>query len=273
MPNAHYDSAFARFYSQVQEIHDTPLGQELYDARTYQSSNEARRLLNALDKLYSTVCDIRSDHGSQGPSAVWNPKILARHQPFNDPNGQTPPRTPSPMPQVSALEIEIEELKKKTEKSDMELDKTSFRLEEYREKFSEANDTIESLRYQLALEYKSDRMYDLAAEQFDSLSRLKEKQVSQKKLKKDEACARLAEEFQLRYIYQKGNMLLQDARYAEAEHASRHVLERRKKIHNDDRTKRQHLSEAQLQLCTALRSQIIISAKIALGPLGVPRPD
>lgn len=116
-------------------------------------------------------------------------------------------------------------------------------------------------------------MYDLAAEQFDSLSRLKEKQVSQKKLKKDKAGERLAEEFQLKYIYQKGNMLLQDARYAEAEHASRHVLERRKKIHNDDRTKGQHLREAQLQLCTALRSQIIISAKIALGPLGVPRPD
>ncbi len=177
------------------------------------------------------------------------------------------------MPQVSALEIEIEELKKKTDKSDMELDKTSLRLEEYREKFSEANDTIESLRYQLALEYKSNRMYDLAAEQFNSLSRLKEKQVSQKKLKKDKAGARLAEEFQLKYIYQKGSMLLQDARYAEAEHASRHVLERRKKIHNDDRTKRQDLREAQLQLCTALRSQIIISAKIALGPLGVPRPD
>ena len=248
-------TAFAEFYSRVQEIRDSVLGQNLYDTRTYHSSNDARHLFQALEKLNNTVENIRVEYGIQGPNAGWNPRVLARNGAYSNPNGQTPPHNPSSQPQGSAHGSEINELREQAEKRNEELDQAKFKLDQLRQETSDANETIESLRHQLASEHKANKKFDLAAEQFDSLSRIKSKEMTEKKLKKDKPGARAAEESQLQYTHQKGETLLQAARYAEAEHALRHVLLRRKKIHNDDRLKRQENREAQLQLCTALRSQ------------------
>ena len=258
-PRAHYQSAFAQFYDQVQEIRDTVLGQKLYDARTFQSSNIARRLFNALNELNSAVCDVHSHYGSQGPNAAWNPETPARNQPYNDPSQQTHPPTPSTKQQISALEDENRELMSIIENRNAELDQASHRLDEHSRDISEANEDIESLRRQLASEYKSNRRFDLAAEQLGSLAQGKAKVLSQKRLKNDEDGARFAEELQLEYIHESGKMLFEAARFAEAEHAIRHVLEKKKAIHNDGRLERQENRDAQLQLCAALRSQNVES--------------
>ena len=245
---AHYQYAFAQFDSQVKEICETDLGQKLHDPLIVQSSGSARRLFNALNQLRITVYDIRSEYGFQGPDRDWNPLIP-----------KPPPRTPSPERQISTLELEIDELKDTLEKRNIELEKASVRLDEYREEISNANRTIEKLGCQLASEYETDRKFDQAAEQYDFLSRLKNEELNQKKSNNDSVGADATEKVWLSYSHRKGEMLLHAGRFAETEQTLRQVLKRGKKIHNDARLKRPENREAQLQLCTALRSQGVAS--------------
>ena len=246
--HAHYQSAFAQFDSQLEEICETDLGQKLHDPLTVRSSPTARRLFNALKTLRDTVHDIRSYYGSRGPERDWNPFIP-----------RPPPRTPSPNRRISALELEVIELKDTTEKRDMELEQASVRLDEYREVISKANKTIEKLGCQLASEYETNKRFDQAAEQYDFLSRLKDNELNQKKSKNDRVGADAAEKVWLSYSHQKGEMLLHASRFAEAEQTLRQVLRKGKQIHNDAELKRPENREAQLQLCTALRSQGVAS--------------
>ena len=248
-PNhGHYQSAFARFDSQVKEICETDLGQKLYDPLIVQSSRSAGRLFTALNQLRNTVYDIRSDYGIQGPTRDWNPSIP-----------KPPPRTPSPERRLSALESEVIELKETTKKRNRELEKASVRLDEYREQISKANKTIEKLGCQLASEYETNKKFDLAAEQYDFLSRLKDEELNQKKSNNDSVGADATEKVWLSYSHQKGELLLRASRFAEAEQTIRQVLKKGKKIHKDARLKRPENREAQLQLCTALRSQRVAS--------------
>ena len=246
--HAYNQSAFAQFDSQVEEICESDLGQSLYDPRVNESSKPARRLFNALNQLRNTVDDIRSEHGDQGPKREWNPLIP-----------KPPPRTPSPKRQISALESEVIELRDTAKKRDMELEQASVRLDEYREEISKANKTIEKLGCQLASEYEINKRFYQAAEQYDFLSRLKDEEVNQKKSNNDSVGADATEKVWLSYSHQKGEMLLHASRFAEAEQTLRQVLEEGKKIHNDARLKRPENREAQLQLCTALRSQGVAS--------------
>ena len=246
--HVHYQRAFAQFDSHVKEICETDLGQKLYDPFTVQSSRSARRLSNALKQLRDTVYDIRSDYGFQGPAEDWNPFIP-----------KPPPRTPSPNRRISALELEVIELKDTTERRDMELEQASVRIDEYREEVSKANETIEKLGCQLALEYETNKRFDQAAEQYNFLSRLKDEELNQKKSNNDSVGANATEKVWLSYSRQKGEMLLHASRFAEAEQTIRQVLKKGKKIHNDVKLKRPENREAQLQLCTALRSQGVVS--------------
>ena len=246
--HTHYQSAFAQFDSQLEEICETDLGQKLHDPLIVRSSRSASRLFNALNKLRDTVYDIRSEYGSQGPDRDWNPFIP-----------KPPPRTPSSKRRISALESEVIELKDTTEKRNMELEQATVRLDEYREEISKANKTIEKLRCRLASEYETNKRFDQAAEQYDFLSRLKDKELNQKKSKNDSVGADAAEKVWLGYSHQKGEMLLHASRFAEAEQTMRQVLEKGKRIHNDAELKRPKNREAQLQLCTALRSQGVAS--------------
>ena len=244
-----YQSAFARFDSQVKEICETDLGQKLlHDPLIVQSSRSARRLFNALKQLRDTVYDMRSDYGVQGPARDWNPFV---------PN--PPPRTPSPERRISALELEVIELKDTTEKRNMELEQASVSLDEYREEISKANKTIEKLGCQLASEYEASKRFDQAAEQYDFLSRLKDEELNQKKSNNDSEGADATEKVWLSYSHQKGEMLLHASRFAEAEQTIRQVLEKGKEIHKDDKLKRPENREVQLQLCTVLRSQGVAS--------------
>lgn len=248
-PNhAHYQSAFAQFDSQVKEICETDLGQKLYDPLIVQSSRSAGRLFTALNQLRNTVYDIRSDYGIQGPARDWNPFIP-----------KPPPRTPSPERRISALESEVIELKETTKKRNRELEKVSVKLDEYREEISKANKTIEKLGCQLASEYETNKKFDLAAEQYDFLSRLKDEELNQKKSNNDSVGADATEKVWLSYSHQKGELLLRASRFAEAEQTIRQVLKKGKKIHKDARLKRPENREAQLQLCTALRAQRVAS--------------
>ena len=239
--HAPYQTAFAQFDSQLKEICETDLGQKLHDPLIVQSSKSCRRLFNALKTLRDTVYDIRLQYGSQGPDRDWNHFIP-----------KPPPRTPSPERQISALELEVIELKDTTEKRNMELD-------EYREEISKANKTIEKLECQLASEHKTNKRFDQAAEQYDFLSRLKDKELNRKRSKNDSVGADAAEKDWLNYSHQRGEMLLHAGRFAEAEQTLRQVLKKGKKIHNDAQLKRPENREAQLQLCTALRSQRLAS--------------
>ena len=246
--HAYNQSAFAQFDSQVEEICESDLGQRLHDRHTVRSSESARRLFNALNQLRDTVRDIRSDYGFQGPNREWNPLIP-----------KPPPRTPSPKRRISALELEVIELQQTTEKRNMELEQASVQLDEYREEISKANETIEKLGCQLASEYETNRRFDQAAEQYDLLSRLKDEELCQKKSNNDSVGADAAEKVWLSYSHQKGEMLLHASRFAEAEQTIRQVLKKGKKIHNDAGLERPENREAQLQLCTALRSQGVAS--------------
>ena len=239
--HAYYQSAFAQFDSQLKEICETDLGQKLHNPLIVQSSKSARLLFNALKTLRDTVYDIRLRYGSQGPDRDWNPFIPT-----------PPPRTPSPERRIYALELEVVELKDTMEKSEMELD-------EYREEISKGNKTIENLGSQLALEYEANKRFDQAAEQYDLLSRLKDKELNQKKSKNDSEGADAAEKLWFSYSHQKGEMLLHAGRFGEAEQTLRQLLKKGKKIHNDAKFKRPENREAQLQLCTALRSQGLAS--------------
>ena len=239
--HAHYQSAFAQFDSQLKEICETDLGQKLQNP---QPSRSARRLFNAFKTLRDTVYDIRLDYGSQGPDEAWNPFIP-----------KPPPRTPSPNRRIIALDLEVIELKDTTEKLNMKLEQASVRRDEYREEISKANKTIEELGYQLASEYETNKRFVQAAEQYDFLSRLKDKELNQKKSKNDSVGADAAEKAWLSYSHRKGEMLLYAGRFAEAEQTMSQVLKKGKEIHNDGELKRPENREAQLQLCTALRSQ------------------
>ena len=174
----HYQSAFAQFDSQLNELCDTDLGQKLHDPLIVQSSKIARRISTALNRLRDTVYDIRSEHGSKGPNRDWNPFIA-----------NPPPATPLLKRRISALESEIVRLKDTMEKRNMELEYASVRLDENREEMSNANKTIEKLGGQLASEYETNKRFDQAAEQYDLLSRLKDKEFNQKKSKNDSAGA------------------------------------------------------------------------------------
>ena len=246
--HTHYQSSFAQFDSQLNELRDTDLGQKLHDPLVVQSSKIARRLFTALNRLRDTVYEIRSEHGSQGPDRDWNPFIA-----------NPPPATPLLKRRISALESEIVGLKDTMGKRNMELEYASVRLDENREEMSNANKTIEKLGGQLASEYEANKRFDQAAEQYDLLSRLKDKELNQKKSKNDNVGADAAEKVWLSYSHRKGEMLLHARRFAEAERTMRQVLKNGKKIHNDDRPKRPENREAQLQLCTALRSQGVAS--------------
>ena len=248
-PNhTHYQSAFAQFDSQLKEICDTDLGQRLHDPLMFQSSKIAGRLFTALKGLRDVVSDIRSKYGSQGPDRDWNPFIA-----------ELPPTIPLLKRRISALELEVVELKGTKERTKVELEKASVRLDEYREATSEANTTIERLGCQLASEYETNKRYDKAAEQYELLSRLKDKEFNQKKSKNDSVGADAAEKVWLSYSHQKGKMLVHARQFEEAEQIMRQVLKKGKKIHNDAILKRPKNREAQLQLCTALRSQGVAS--------------
>lgn len=246
--HTHYQSAFAQFDSQLKEICETDLGQKLRDPDIVESSTNATRLFNALNRLRDIVYDIRSKYGSQGPNRIWNPTI-----------SKPPPPTPSLKRRISALELEDIELKDTTEKRDMELEQASVRLDEYRDEISKANKTIENLGCQLASEYETNKRFDQAAEQYDFLSRLKDEELNEKRSTNDSMGADAAEKVWLRYSHQKGEMLLHASRFPEAEQTMRQVLEKGKEIHNDAKLKRQENREAQLDLCTALRSQGVVS--------------
>ena len=246
--HTHYHSAFAQFDSQLKEICETDLVQKLRDPDIVDSSTNATRLFNALNRLRDTVYDIRSNYGSQGPNRDWNPRI-----------SKPPAPTPSLKRRISVLESEVIELKDTAEKKDMKLEQASARLDEYRGEISKANTNIEDLRCQLASEYGTHKRFDQAAEQYDFLSRLKGKEMNEKRSTKDKVRADAAEKLWLRYSYQKGKMLLRASRFPEAEQAMRQVLEKGKEIHKDTKLKRQENREAQLDLCTALRSQGVVS--------------
>lgn len=246
--HTHYQSAFAQFDSQLKEICETDLGQKLRDPDIVESSTNATRLFKALNRLRDIVYDIRSKYGSQGPNRNWNPTI-----------SNPPPPTPSLKRRISALELEVIELKDTTEKRDMELEQASVRLDEYRDEISKANKTIENLGCQLASEYETNKRFDQAAEQYDFLSRLKDEELNEKRSTNDSVGADAAEKVWLRYCHQKGEMLLHASRFPEAEQTMRQVLEKGKEIHNDAKLKRQENREAQLDLCTALRSQGVVS--------------
>ena len=246
--HTHYQSAFAQFDSQLREICETDLGHKLRDPDIVESSKNATRLFNALKTLRDIVYDIRSKYGSQGPNRNWNPTI-----------SEPPPPTPSLKRRISALELEVIELKDTTEKRDMELEQASVRLDEYRDETSKANKTIENLGCQLASEYETNKRFDQAAEQYDFLSRLKDEELKEKGSTNDSVGADAAEKVWLRYSHQKGRMLLHASRFPEAEQTMRQVLEKGKEIHNDAKLKRQENREAQLDLCTALRSQGVVS--------------
>ena len=246
--DTHYQSAFAQFDSQLKEICETDLGQKLRDPDVVESSTNATRLFHALNRLRDIVYDIRSRYGSQGPNRNWNPTI-----------SKPPPPTPSLKGRISALELEVIELKDTTEKRDTELEQAIVRLDEYRDEISKANKTIENLGCQLASEYEINKRFDQAAEQYDFLSRLKDKEMNEKTSTYDSVGADAAEKVWLRYSHQKGEMLLHASRFPEAERTMRQVLEKGKEIHNDAKLKRQENREAQLDLCTALRSQGVVS--------------
>ena len=246
--HAQYQTAFAQFDSRVKDICETYLGQKLRDPFIVQSSRSARHLFDAMDQLRDTVNDIRSDHGDRGPERDWNPFIP-----------KPPPRTPSPERRISALELEVIELKDASEKRNLELEQASVRLDEYHEEISKANKTIEKLGCELASEYETNRRFERAAEQYDFLSRLKDEELNQKKSNNDSVGADALEKIWLSYSHRKGEMLLHASRFAEAERTIRRVLKKGKKIHNDGKLKRPDNREAQLQLCTALRSQGVAS--------------
>ena len=246
--HTHYQTAFAQFDSQLKEICETDLGQKLRDPDIVESSTNATCLFNALNRLRAIVCDIRSKHGSQGPNRNWNPTI-----------SKPPPPTSSLKRRISALEIEVIELKDTTRKKDKELEQASVKLHEYRDGISKANTTIENLGCQLASEYETNKRFDQAAEQYDFLSRLKDEELNKKRLKSDSVGAVAAEKVWLRYSHRKGRMLLRASQFPEAEQTMRQVLEKGKKIHSDAKLKRQENREAQLDLCTALRSQGVVS--------------
>ena len=246
--HTHYQSAFAQFDSLLKEICETDLGQKLQDPDIVQESTKAGRLSNALNRLRDIVYDIRLNYGARGPNQSWNPFIP-----------KPPPPTPLLKRRISALESEVIELKDTTEKRDMELEEASVRLDEYREEISKANKTIENLGCQLASEYETNKRFDKAAEQYDFLSRLKHEELNEKRSINDSVGADAAEKVWLRYSHQKGEMLLHASRFAKAEQTMRQVLEKGKKIHNDAGLKRPENREAQLQLCTALRSQGVAS--------------
>ena len=244
----HYQSAFAQFDSQLKEICETDLGQKLRDPVIIESSINATRLFDALNRLRDIVYDIRSKYGSQGPNRNWNPTI-----------SNPPPPTPSLKRRISALELEVIELKDTTEKRDMELEQASVRLDEYRDEISIANTTIENLGCQLASEYETNKRFDQAAEEYDFLSRLKHEELNEKRSTNDSMGADAAGRVWLRYSHRKGEMLLHASRFPEAEQTLRQVLEKGKEIHKDAKLKRQENREAQLDLCTALRSQGVVS--------------
>lgn len=242
----HYQSAFAQFDSQLKEICETDLGQKLRDPDIVESSTNATRLFDALNRLRDIVYDIRSRYGSQGPNRNWNPTT-------------SNPPTLSLKRRISALELEVIELKDTTEKRDMELEQASVRLDEYRDEISKANTTIENLGCRLASEYETNKRFDQAAEEYDFLSRLKDEELNEKRSTNDSMGADAAEKVWLRYSHQKGKMLLHASRFPEAEQTMRQVLEKGKEIHKDTKLKRQDNREAQLDLCTALRSQGVVS--------------
>ena len=245
--HTHYQSAFAQFDSQLREICETDLGQKLRDHNIIESSINATRILDALNRLSDIVYDIRSRYGSQGPNRNWNPTI-----------SKTSPTTPSLKRRISALELEVIQLEDATEKKDMELVQASIRLDKYRDDISKANMTIESLGCQLASEYETNKKFDQAAEQYNFLSRLKDEELNEKRSTDDSMGADAADKLWLRYSHRKGKMLLRASRFPEAEQTLRQVLEKGKQIHNDVRLKRQENREAQLDLCTALRSQGVV---------------
>ena len=242
--HTHYQSAFAQFDSQLKEICETDLGQKLRDPDIVESSTNAKRLFNALNRLRDIVYDIRSTYGSQGPNRDWNPTI-----------SKPPPPTQSLKRRISALELEVIELKHTTEKKDLELEQASVRLDGHRDEISKANTTIENLGCQLASQYETNKRFDQAAEQYNFLSKLKNKEVNEKRSKNDSVGTHAAEKVWLRYSHQKGKMLLHASRFPEAEQTMRQVLRKGKEIHNDAKLKRQENRQAQLDLCTALRSQ------------------
>ena len=246
--HTHYQSAFAQFDSQLKEICETDLGQKLRDPDIIESSTNAKLLFDALNRLRVIVYDIRSTYGSQGPNRIWNPTI-----------SKPPPPTPSLKRRISALESEVIELKDVIEIRDMELEQAGVRLDEYRDDISKANTTIKNFGCQLASEYKTNKRFDQAAEQYDFLSRLKDEEVKGKRSTNDSVGAHAAEKIWLRYSHQKGEMLLRAGRFPEAEQTMRQVLEKGKEIHKDAKLKRQENREAQLDLCTALRSQGVVS--------------
>ena len=246
--HTHDQSAFAQFDSQLKEICETDLVQKLRGPHIIESSRSATRLLDALNRLRDVVYDIRLSYGSQGPDRDWNPTI-----------SKLPPPTSSLKRRISALELEVTELKDTAKTRDMELEQARVRLDDYRDENSKANTNIENLGCQLASEYGTHKKFDQAAEQYDFLSRLKDKELNEKRSKNDSVRADAAKKTWLRYSHQKGKMLLRASRFPEAEQTMRQVLEKGKEIHKDAKLKRQENREAQLDLCTALRSQGVAS--------------
>ncbi|KAG8533993.1 uncharacterized protein KY384_000835 [Bacidia gigantensis] len=251
MPNRNqppYESSFSKFYSQVQQLCDSTLGQSLYDVRTIESSDDAELLYKAMNKLHAAVRKVRSDHGSQGPNTPWNP-VFAQGAGAQMP--PTPPDTPPTHRRNSDLKSDIEKLNKEINR----LEKKSAKLDETRQELSKANENVETLANALASEYEVNKHYRSAAEQYEFLSKIKEKDMRQKKLKKDDDGARVAEHEYLKYLHLQGKMWLQAAKFDKAEHALCQVLERKKVLLGDSRLRRQENRDTQLLLCTALRSQ------------------
>ena len=251
--NRNYRTAFEQFYYLVQELRNTPLAENLYSSYR-RSSTEAGRLFRSFDELYDNVRSISQGlDGVEGPNTSWNPMLPRRstqrpgRQPANDHRPQTPPDTPPRRPRPEDVS-EIDKLKNTLDERNNELALALSQLHEDKK-------SIISLRKAAASHHKHAKEFDLAAEQYDLLSKAREEEKDEKKAKKDKTGASAAEKDQLHYLHQKGKMLLEAERFADAEETLNYVIKRWKKTRGDDWLHDSKDREAQLLLCRALRSQ------------------
>jgi hypothetical protein len=259
-----YTTPFADFCVQLNDLAASDL------ARNLAKWNRVHDIAHALNQLISATNRVQSDHGVNGPLTPWNEPMLAprSHHSARSSSPYTPPRTPNSDSSSVQLERKLDDLRRRLQECNAQiaaqveelasqretLATTHKTVQEQQSIITDTNSTVKSLRQRLADQYTAAGRNSLAADQYDKLQAMLDKDVKNRRSYQDSTGAKAAEAKQLQFQIARAKALLKEGRVEDAESSVRQVLQRRKELFSDPHVKEPETREAQMLLCDILRN-------------------
>ena len=215
----------------------------------YQAEH-GHKILKSLTQLQKTIENIRETYGIRNHNAYRVQPRSELQLEIRDLRNQ-----------LEMQKFDLEGAKATIKERDDEIEERQNEINEYRDLITKFEATVENLRKNLASKYQETKDFDLAAQEYKHLSKVKAKErlmwSQQIPLTDGSAhCAQMAESAELDYEFKYGKMLVENRKYHDAEVTFVNILERRERHYNDHHVRLWQTREVQSELCRVLRLQM-----------------